>query len=117
MPVIFYEGIDEPVIGVFVGYEENGKKLLYITGNNDQPSSVDLDRAIDISEPDFIDKYGWLFVGEKKETRNLAEIYRKAILDLPKLMTAEGDSFYLGAKAFRVWADEIENGKYDSVKP
>ncbi len=117
LPVIFYEGIDGPVIGVFVGYEENGKKLLYITGNNDQPSSVDLDRAIDISEPDFIDKYGWLFVGEKKETRNLAEIYRKAILDLPKLMTAEGDSFYLGAKAFRVWADEIENGKYDSVKP
>lgn len=116
VPVIFW-GLGEPSMGVFVGYEEHGSRLLYITGNNDSPESISLEKALEIPDPSWSEKFGWIFVGEKKENKELADIYRKAIIDLPKLLVTETPEFFLGADAFRAWANDVENGKFDSVKP
>lgn len=116
VPVIFWR-LGEPCIGVFVGYEEYGNKLLYITGNNDKPESISLEKALEIPDPSWNEKLGWIFVGDKKEDKELADIYREAIIDLPKLLSTETPEFFLGADAFRAWADDIESGKFESVKP
>lgn len=117
IPVIYY-GLGESFpIGVFVGYEEYGKRLLYLTNNDDKPQSIALEKALEVPEPHWSDKFGWIFVGEKKVSRPLADIYREAIFDLPKLLSTETDRFYLGAKAFRAWADDVESGKYDRISP
>lgn len=114
IPVISW-GNEKFHYGVFVGYEEYGKTLLYITGNGDNPKQISLEQAFesDIGES----KAGWIFVGKKKKNRPLAEIYRETIMALPKLFETDTEAFVFGAKAFRVWADEIENGKFESVKP
>jgi hypothetical protein len=114
VPVIAW-GYGGPPIGVYVGYEEHGQTLLYISGNNNEPERMPLEKALTIdSELAF---GGWVFVGEKKEKKNLAQIYRDAIFDLPKLLTTKTEHFCFGADAFRTWAANIENGKFDGIKP
>lgn len=115
IPVISW-GHGGPPIGVFVGYEEYGKTLLYITGNNNEPERMSLENAIKCDTA-VINSGGWFFIGEKIKNRPLAEIYRQAIYDLPKLLTTDTEKFCFGAQAFRAWADDIENGKFDDVKP
>jgi hypothetical protein len=39
--------VGELGVGVFVGYEDYGKVLLYITGNNNQPERILLDKALE----------------------------------------------------------------------
>lgn len=60
---------------------------------------------------------GWVFVGEKKKTVPLADIYRSRILTLPQLLTTRTENFCFGAEAFRSWAEEIERGRFDGMKP
>jgi DNA-binding transcriptional MerR regulator len=128
---------------VFVGYEEYGKTLLFMTDNIAEPEHVSTEAVFrknigtDIktknriksmaspsNDPLFApnDKNNtWLrgmaFIGEKKETPDLATIYRNSIRNLPKLLTTKTDDYCFGAQAFRAWADEIESGKYDGMKP
>lgn len=116
IPVISWGYGDAP-FGVLVGYEEYGKTLLYITGNNNNPDRIPLENALESEIPELTKKSGWIFIGNKKENRPLADIYREAIMALPKLLMTDTDEFAFGASAFRVWADEIENGKFDQVKP
>jgi hypothetical protein len=98
---------------VVVGYEDYGKVLLYITGNNNQPERMPLEKVLE-GNPD---KEGWIFVGDKKENRPLAEIYREAICAIPQLQSIKTDTYCFGAEAFRAWASDIENGKFDGMKP
>lgn len=112
IPVISW-GHGGPPVGVYVGYEEHGQTLLYITGNNNEPERMPLEKAFEL-DTDF---GGWIFVGEKKENLELARIYREAIRSLPKLLATKTDKFCFGAEAFRVWAADIESGKFDSVDP
>jgi len=63
------------------------------------------------------DKSGWIFVGGKKEQKDTAEIYREAIYALPKLLTTDNDKYCFGAPAFRKWADDVENGYFEKIKP
>ncbi len=99
--------------GVIVGYEEYGKTILYITGNSGRPERI--------SESDLlaggIASAGWIFVGDKIKNVALADIYRERIRTLPKLLVTDTEKFCFGAGAFRLWADEIENGKFDGMKP
>ena len=110
IPVISWDG----PCGVFVGYEEYGKILLCITGNKNQPERIPLDQALQNREN--IDS-GWIFVGEKRESRSLAQIYRDAIAAIPQHFSVKTDTYCFGAEAFRAWAREIENGKFDGMKP
>ena len=102
---------------VFVGYEEHGNTLLYITGDEDTPQKISMDDLFTESISEWEkDAYGLCFVGEKREEKDLKTIYRKAVLSLPKLLTTKIDSCSFGAEAFRSWADEIKQGRFDGMK-
>ncbi len=103
-----------PPFGVFVGYEEHGKTLLYIKGNNNEPEHISIDKAM---ESEFPDESGWMFVGEKNGNPSLADIYREAIYALPKLLTTNDKKYCFGVAAFRAWANDIESGVFDNIKP
>lgn len=107
-------GYGGPPCGVFVGYEEYGKTLLYISGDNNEPQRIPFDKAVESEMPDV---NGIIFVGEKKEQKDLAKIYREAILVLPELLTTNDNKYCFGAAAFRKWADDIESGIFDNMKP
>nr|WP_289768653.1 MerR family transcriptional regulator [uncultured Acetatifactor sp.] len=113
LPVIVW-GTGEPPAGVLVGYEEYGKTLLYITGNNNCPERIPLEKLLEENE---FPNSGWIFIGSKKETPSLAGLYREAVRILPKLLATETESFRFGAAAFRAWAEDIEEGRFDGVKP
>lgn len=114
-----------PVIQVFggepfrviVGYGEYGENLLCITGDKEQPEKFSLDVIMGSMERASEDTSGWFFVGDKIGTPELAAIYRERVRTLPKLLTTDTDRFCVGAQAFRAWADSIESGRYEGVKP
>ncbi|NLG88499.1 MAG: MerR family transcriptional regulator [Clostridiaceae bacterium] len=122
LPVIYNHWGKNPNIiwgwGVFVGYEDYGKTLLYITSEMKEPGRVTLDDMLHgelMPGQEYCN--GWIFVGEKRKDVNLAELYRKRILSLPQLLSVKTEGYCFGAEAFRSWAADIENGKFDGMKP
>lgn len=116
--------------GVFVGYESFGKTLLYLTSDKPEPQRVPCDELFISQHPAFPDQPGeqadelsdfmgdgWCFVGEKKKQVALDRLYRDVILDMPRLLTVKNASYCFGAEAFRAWADEVESGRFDGMKP
>ncbi|MDR1117189.1 MAG: hypothetical protein LBL09_02955 [Oscillospiraceae bacterium] len=102
--------------GVFVGYEDYGKVLLYITGDKSEPEWIALNETFAPNPFHGYDyKSGWIFVGDKKENRPLARIYREAIQDIAPMQRIKTDAYCFGAEAFRAWAKDIEDGKFDKV--
>jgi hypothetical protein len=99
--------------GVFVGYEDYGKVLLYVTGDNNQPERIPLEKAL---RGEVTDTGGWVFVGEKKESKSLAQLYREAICNITKISNIKTDAYCFGSEAFRAWARDIKSGKFDSMK-
>lgn len=117
-----------PPWGIYVGYEEFGGTLLYLAGDKSEPERLPIEKVIgdgvalhnysDIQKLDaFHQARGWIFVGEKKKTVDIAQVYREIIRGMPNLLTTKTDEYCFGAEAFRAWADGIENGIFDSVKP
>ncbi len=106
--------------GVYVGYEEYGKVLLYITGDNSQPERITLADAISgqsAFEMEANTQGGWIFVGEKKEAIPLAKLYRETIYSIPQYHNVKTDAYCFGPAAFRAWAADIESGKFNEIKP
>lgn len=103
--------------GVLVGYENYGKTLLYMCGDVQVPVQIS---TVDLLTDDYQNEtghcHGWLFIGEKKENRDLAEIYRERILSLPQLFDYENKYYCFGVKAFHTWADQIEDGFFEDIK-
>lgn len=97
-------------VGVYVGYEDYGKTLLYITGNSGEPIRISLEEALQKND-------GWIFVGAKTGNPSLAETYRQAITDIPKHFSVRTNAYCFGPEAFRSWASEIDNGKFDGMAP
>jgi hypothetical protein len=96
-------------LGVFVGYEDYGKTLLYMTSNITEPGRISMEDALpDEWIPGQEACCGWVFVGEKKANPELARIYRDRIIALPRLLTTKTQGYCFGAQAFRAWAKEIE---------
>lgn len=104
--------------GVLVGYEDYGKTLLYMGGDATVPDTISVE---DLLPKGYTEQdghcHGWLFIGEKQENRALAEIYRERILSLQQILSYENSHYCFGAKAFRTWANDIENGYFDKIKP
>ncbi len=75
VPVIFMGYSDQPC-GVFVGYEEYGKTLIYISGDNSEPQRISCDKAMGYDT----NKSGWIFVDEKKNKRILQKFTVKQFL-------------------------------------
>lgn len=121
IPVIFNHWGNNPRDrwgwGVFVGYENYGKTLLYITAELAEPEQISID---DLLPEEYLVGQeacnGWIFVGEKKKNIPLAEIYRNRIITLPQLLTTKKEGYCFGAEAFRSWAAGIEEGKLDHIK-
>ena len=115
VPVIWLRPRD----GAIVGYEANGNVLLYLSLDKTEPERLVLDEVFLQAEQhkNLMDRCGWIVVGQKKHDVSLKQIYRDAILQLPKLLTLKTDEYVFGAEAFRAWANDIENGKFDKIKP
>ncbi|MDR0884572.1 MAG: hypothetical protein LBN05_08215 [Oscillospiraceae bacterium] len=104
---------------VCVGYEDDGEILLCVSGNATTPERIFVDKLFAQERPAHLQKMlpnpGWFFLGEKQEQKDLAGLYRLAITRLPALFAEKSEQYCFGAAAFRAWADEIENGKYDRM--
>ncbi|MEA4833367.1 MAG: hypothetical protein VB118_12230 [Oscillospiraceae bacterium] len=105
LPIMQFKGN----YSLICGYEEHGNILLQRYPCNDNFEKFSLDETY------FADNElkGWIFIGEKKEQKILADIYREAVLKMPEILTTETDKYYFGARAFYAWAKDIENGFYD----
>jgi len=122
LPVIFNHWNKNPEVrwgwGVFVGYEDYGKTLLFMTSELKEPERVTMEELIpDELLPGQENCNGWVFVGEKKKTVPLADLYRNRILSLSQLMKTSTENFCFGAEAFSSWAAAIETGRFDGMKP
>lgn len=116
-----------PPWGIYVGYEEFGQTLLYLSGDRSEPERIPIEKIIvegvDLPQhihasPDEINvAKGWIFIGEKKRTVNAAQVYRDIICDMPGLLNTRTDKYCFGAEAFRAWANAVESGNFDGVKP
>lgn len=95
--------------GVYAGYEDGGQTLLYITGDSGQPQRVTLDDALQAQG--LAD--GWIFIGAKTASRELAQLYRDAIRAIPQRFGVRTGAYCFGPQAFRAWADDIEHGRFD----
>lgn len=122
LPVIFNNYGNNPhqrySWGVFVGYEDYGKALLYMGGDATEPDRIALE---DLLPEDYAPEgaycNGWLFIGEKKKDVPLKKLYRDRILSLPELLSEGNNNYCFGANAFRAWADSIDKGRFDNMKP
>ena len=135
IPVIAWGSHPTAIVGVFVGYEEYGKTLLYITGNKNEPERIAFELALS-DDPERMSQHhlagfasslilpsdgglqgGWVFVGDKMQTRPLAEVYREALQGIPTIMTQKSDTFAYGPEALHAWADAIDSGWFENVTP
>lgn len=112
VPVIWYHGYPK---GAVIGYEGDGGTLLYLSNNKTEPERLVLDEEFFKNEQ--TDIHGWIIVNEKKREVSLKQIYRDVIMRLPNLLTTKTNDYVLGAEAFHAWANDIENGKYDNMRP
>lgn len=106
-----------PPWGVYVGYEEHGKVLIFLTGDRTEPERVPIGLAISEEDASPHAAQGWLFVGQKRRQVELADVYRDMIAGMPRLLTLKNDAFCLGPEAFRAWAEGIERGKLEGMTP
>jgi len=84
---------------VLVGYEDKGGQLLFLEGDSTEPYKVATNRNV---------SYLFILPGAKKKAPPLADIYRKAVLNIPALLTRlqKGD-VYFGREAFDAWAKHL----------
>lgn len=96
-----------------VGYEENGKVLIYLDGDD----QVFLHNEI-VGEPKgekWPVEWDWIFIGDKKRDIDKRTLYINCLKRTLEMLTSPdkyGCSY--GAKAFRDWADDIENGHFEN---
>ena len=97
-----------------VGYEENGKVLLFMDGENTEPIKFNTDSEKFNSDKETFQN--WIFIGAKKKETNFWQMFIngfKHIADLLESPDKYGCSY--GPKAFRYWADDIEKGRFDGI--
>ena len=110
-PVIWYHG---GPTGVLVGYEDNGNTVLYLRESMKEPGRLVLDERL-MNNDNALIPHGMIIVGDKKREVSLKQLYRDAVIQLPKLLTMKTNDYVFGAEAFRAWANDIENGKYEKT--
>jgi len=93
---------------VAVGYEGHGRTLLRITGENTEPEAFATQGYIDED---------WIFSGAKIRDVDIAAVYRDVVMDMPRLLRTRTEGYCFGADAFRAWADKIESGGFDDMRP
>jgi hypothetical protein len=85
---------------LLIGYEDYGKRLLFHGGKPYDTSGII--------------NHNWIFVSDKKQDIPLEDIYCNAVYKMRHWLTLpERNGVFFGAAAFREWAKDIENGKYE----
>jgi hypothetical protein len=84
---------------LLVGYEEGGGQLLFLEGDSTKPYKVPTNQNV---------SYLFLIPGAKKKAPPLADVYRRAVLSIPELLSRpkKGD-LYFGREAFDAWAKHL----------
>lgn len=112
VPVIWNHGSPK---GAVIGYEDDGRTLFYLKDSKTEPERLELGE--EFFEDRQADLHGFVVVGEKKREVSLKQLYRDAVFRLPALLTEKTERYVFGAEAFRAWADHIESGAYERMKP
>lgn len=90
---------------LLVGYEEGGGQLLFVDDSWD-----DVEAMTNLVKEPTNQHIGYLFIlpGAKKKAPAPADVYRKAVLNIPTLLTQpkKGDLYY-GRGAFEAWSDHL----------
>ncbi len=87
---------------LIVGYENCGEILKLLVGDMHT-----IDYNINEGKLDLV------FVGEKRREVGLEEIYKNIIKKMPYWLTLpERNGMFFGAAAYRMWADDIESGRF-----
>lgn len=87
-----------------VGYNDGGRTLLLMVG---------MHRLIRY-ETDGEVKMDWIFAGDRLREVTREELYLGAVKRIPYWLTLpECGGVFFGAAAFRAWADDIENERYE----
>jgi hypothetical protein len=99
IPVIAKHVTKDTDFWLLVGYEDKGGQLLFVGGDSTTPGKVPTNLSVN---------YQFIFPGAKKKAPPLADVYRKAVLNIPVLLTQpkKGDLTY-GHEAFDAWADHL----------
>jgi len=91
---------------LYVGYEDYGKTLLFLSGDNTTLYKYDTSGIVN---------QDWIFAGEKKCDISFDDIIHNAIMKMSHWLTLpEKNGMFFGAQAYRAWADDIENGRYEN---
>lgn len=88
--------------GVLCGYDD--RQLYFLNAGETQPE-IYTGSPLEL-----------IFVGEKKGKPSLSDVYRKTVMDIPRMLTRpETDRFSFGKQAFQDWAASLQNGAYDAI--
>ena len=109
VPVII-KHFDYSEISCVIGYENDGESFYFLTEESTELIPFTLDGSL---------HYTFVFIEDKKEAPPIAEAYRRALMDAPRLMRTppcpSGDVFF-GNDAFGMWADMLEGDFYRMSK-
>ncbi|MEA4823647.1 MAG: hypothetical protein VB111_05980 [Clostridiaceae bacterium] len=87
-------------LAIICGYDNND--FYYILGEEKEPKPYRYDELI--------------FVTDKKSKPLLADVYRKAVMDIPSYISMiETKDYSFGKKAFMDWAESFQNGMFDAI--
>ena len=101
IPVICRDG-KEYWDALICGYEDD--KLYYLICDKEHP---------EIFPASF---EGLIFIGAKKERPAPAEVYKRAVMDIPSFLTRPSTAEYaFGKQAFVDWAGRFQDGTFDNV--
>jgi hypothetical protein len=103
-------------IGCVIGYENDGETFLYLSQDSVIPSPHMAQDPLTPRPFTLDSSYGLVFAGGKKQAPPLADVYREAIMNVPRLdAMPERDGVAFGTKAFERWASDLEEGKLDAL--
>jgi len=88
---------------LLIGYEESGSQLVFVTDNTRGAEN----NHFKVPTNEHVN-YQFILPGAKKQAPPLADVYRKAALKIPELLTQpkKGDVSF-GRAAFEAWADHL----------
>lgn len=85
-------------------YESGGERVSRYCGDPKHNQDSALDEL----------KCSFIFIDSLPVIDDLAKVYRESVLQLPEIMKSKTETGVLfGANAYRAWADDLENGRYD----
>jgi len=109
IPVII-NGFEYPEVSCIIGYENNGECFYCLPEEATELIPFTLEDSF---------SFNFVFIEAKKEAPPIAEAYRKALIDVPRLMRTppcpSGDVFF-GNDAFEQWANMLESDFYRMSK-